>query len=615
MISSCERNNFLSRCWHTGRWADGAAILLLPVRLPIYHLRRKLLRRTTRPAGDRRNTPRLTGNVSATVHSPFAASLPQAEPVAGLQELFAEARAQIGGEYRLAGGSLRNIADIAWERVEDSENHHAYHRLQWAVRYSRAAAFGCADAKQALSRDLSRWLAVDWDADPVCAAPYNVAERIASLAECLAWMPDLLVTAVKQRIWTDAGLLAGNIEYGLGIHNHLLNNARGLYIAAAALPDRAEAAAWGEQAFQIWDEYFPKLVLADGTFAEQSSHYHLLLCRTALEYWLAAEKCGRDMPVGFETRLRGMFRLANDLLRPDGTLSRFGDNSPDHTVEDLWGLMATAWHYGLLTEVPRHQVVTPLTLYYGGTTARLPQRDEDTGVRIYSNGGFGILRSPECELIAHGDPRSESAPHGDAGRGSFEIWRQNEILVREPGSSWSSDPDLRFHRTGKAQNVTCLNGVAPGITAEDGGYLPAWYSTQSGSWDEPQDGAIRFRWDGFRRVNPDIACTRMWRFESDGDLTLEEHIEGYTQVKFESRVCLGNASWGPLTWDKATGRGEMSHALARMSVEGPPDTSARIQECTYFEEYGVERKGKVLSLAARPTLPLTWRLSWSFRGN
>src|SRR5207244_4415090 len=107
------------------------------------------------------------------------------------------------------------------------------------------------------------------------------------------------------------------------VHNHLLNDARGLYIASAAVPERAEAAAWREQAFQIWDEYFPKLVLHDGTFAEQSSHYHLLLCRTALEYWIAAGTSGRDLPDEFEAALQRMFALANDLLRPDGTLSRF----------------------------------------------------------------------------------------------------------------------------------------------------------------------------------------------------------------------------------------------------------------------------------------------------
>ena len=614
MISARERNNFLSRCWRTGRWADGVGLLLLPVRLPIYNFRRNLVRRKPRAASLRRSPSVSTGIVGA-VRSPFSGCLPTPQPVAGLDRLMTEAQAQMRGEYHLAGGRSLKIESIDWKHIEDREDHDAYHRLQWAVRYSRAAAYACPGAMTSLLRDLNRWLATDWDADPVYAWPYNVAERIASLAECLAWTPGLPVTAVKERIWADGCLLSGTVEYSLGVHNHLLNDARGLYIASAAVPERAEASAWRDQAFQIWDEYFPKLVLADGTFAEQSSHYHLLLCRTALEYWLAARYCGHALPAGCETRLRAMFRLGNDLLRSDGTLSRFGDNSPDRVVQDLWGLMAAAWHYGLLTERPRHEAVTPLTLYYCGTTPSLPAREADSGVRMYPDGGFGILRSDDSELIAHGDPRPESAAHGDAGRGSFELWHRNEILIREPGSAWNADPLRRFNRTGNGQNVTCLNGIAPGIIAEDRGYLPSWYSTQSGSWDAPEDAAIRFRWNGFRRINPDIESTRTWRFESDGGLVLEEHIKGSTQVKFESRVCLGDASWGPLSWDKATGRGEISHPNARMNIETAPETTARIEDCTYFEEYGVESRGKVLSLAARPMLPLLWRLRWSFGGN
>src|ERR1039458_3912417 len=93
--------------------------------------------------------------------------------------------------------------------------------------------------------------------------------------------------SLKRQIWNDAYRLSANIEYGLGVHNHLLNDARGLFRAFRMLPDLDEAAAWREQAFRLWDEFFPKLILEDGSFAEQSSHYQLLMCRTALEYFLA----------------------------------------------------------------------------------------------------------------------------------------------------------------------------------------------------------------------------------------------------------------------------------------------------------------------------------------
>ena len=132
-------------------------------------------------------TRRYVPQPPGTVQSPFSGCLPIPQPVAGLNEIFEEAKAQIRGEYRLAGGESRKIESIQWKDIEDSEDHHAYHRLRWAVRYSRAAAYGCPGAEQALSRDLDRWLATDWDADAVSRGLITSQSRIASLAQCLAW--------------------------------------------------------------------------------------------------------------------------------------------------------------------------------------------------------------------------------------------------------------------------------------------------------------------------------------------------------------------------------------------------------------------------------------------
>jgi hypothetical protein len=616
VISALERNNFLTSCWRTGRWGDGIAMLLLPVRLPLYRFRKRALRRSAPAARVPPEAAAASSNeFNSQVHAPFAEAAQQCA-VDGLVALFAEAKAQMQGEYRLAGGRVVRVNTEALGSLGDGEDHHAYHRLHWAVRYSQAAAFGCPDAQEALLRELSGWLARNWDDDPVFRWPYTLAERIASLAECLVWSPFLPITAVKQQIWRDACQLAASIEYSLGVHNHLLNDARGLYIASASVPECGEAEQWREKAFEIWEEYFPKLVLEDGTFAEQSSHYHLLLCRTGLEYWLAARSWNRGLPAGFEGPLRRMFTLANDLLRPDGTLPRFGDNSPDHTVRDLWGLMAAAHHHGLLEDAPCHPAVTPLTYYYcGAHTPACSKLAEPAPVRIYPDGGFAILRSGDCELIAHGDPRPQVAPHGDAGRGSFELWRKNEVLIREPGSFWSLDPAERYYRTGRAQNVTCLNGVAPGITAEDRGYLPAWYSTQQGCWEAAPSGAVRFRWNGFERVRPGIGCTRTWQFEQAGTLLFEEKIDGSATLGFESRVCLGDSAWRSLQWDAPSGRGTLAHAQGVMTIEAAPDTQATIEDCKFLEEYGVDRAGKVLNLAGRARLPLTWRLRFAFEGN
>ncbi|HLG98186.1 MAG TPA: heparinase II/III family protein [Bryobacteraceae bacterium] len=590
------------------------AILLLPVRLPAYKLRKRAFRRRALNA---RNGQRVASSaivVDSKVHSPFISRLPSIQTAEDRERVCAEADAQLCGRWRLAGGRIVPLDFTMLDGLKDYEDRHAYHRLRWAVCYSRAAAYGHSGARQALDSQLHRWLAKDWSADPAFGWPYTTAERIATLSECLVWSPTLPVAACKKQIASDARRLSSNVEYGLGLHNHLLNNARGLYIAAAAVPECAEASGWREQAFSIWEEAFPRLVLEDGVFAEQSSHYHVLLCRTALEYWLAAKASRRDVAPVFRDRLKRMFNVANDLIRPDGSLARFGDNSPDGAAADCWGLMTAAWFHGLLDQPPRHAAVTALTLYYCGLKPELPAGQAEEGVRLYRHGGFAILRKGDCELIAHGEPRAVNATHGDAGRGSFELWRRGTVLIRQPGSCWSSDVTARRHRSGHAQNVTCLNGLAPGMTAEDRAYLPRWYSVQDGSWEKIEGNGVRFRCNGFQRIRPNIICTRSWRFQEQSDVLFEEHIEGGGSVRFESHLCLGDAAWGSLTWDRAAGRGQLSHELAEMIIETVPGMCASIEPFRFLQEYGLERDGQRLSLSAQVKLPFAWRIQWSFKG-
>lgn len=614
MVSRAEQKNFLSQCWQTGHWRDGINTLLLPLRVPAYRFRKSLLRR------------RDAATVAAMLESPpdfnvevrplFSKRVAAFASIVPPQSVFTDVDRQLCGIYRLAGGRYHHVNPDAVQDLEDAEDRHAWDRLYWITRYSQGAAFGHARAGEGLSRDWLQWLRTQRK-HPVTMTAYTIAERIASLCESMYWLgnDERFISSFKRQIWKDARHLAANIEYGLGLHNHLLNDARGLWLASAALAECEFAGAWEQQAFQIWDEFFPKLVLEDGTFGEQSSHYHVLLCRTALEYWLASRKAGHDLPAGFETRLRHMCGLANDLLRPDGTLPRFGDSSPDRMIEDLWGLAAAMHHYGLLDEPPRHQAVTPLTLYYCGAVPDLPQENAPCR-RIYPQGGFAFLRSStsRAELTVHGDPRARAFVHGDTGRGSFEIWWQGQVIVREPGSFFSSsDPKSRKYRSGMLQNVTCLNGLAPGISVEDQRNLADWYCQGSGTWKELLNQGIEFQCEGFRRLNSNTLLRRAWRFDPYGNLLLNEQVDGTARVCLESRLCLGDYSWGPLRWDKSSNSGALeANGSVRLEIQASSEISAAIEQGSFIPEYGIEKTGLVLTLRGLKQLPFCWQARWTF---
>jgi hypothetical protein len=623
-LSSPERINALHRCWETRRLREGLIILFGPLRSAAYRLRKQANNRTRRADKDFIRVgaaPPFPDNI----HPVFVNAVTPLGVTDGVSSLFADVEKQIAGVFRLAGGSYCRVDSACRNQWDDPEQAHSYNRLYWAVRYAQAAALGHPAALKALRRDWKIWQEQVSNSDVHVAAPYTVSERICSLVEVLFWTAQIsspvtgqLASSIKSCIWEDACRLAATIEYGLGVHNHLLNNARALFQASAALQDCAEAASWRRLAFKIWDAYFPELVLPDGVFVEQSSHYHLLLCRTALEYTIASRRSDHSLPEGFEGTVRAMFRLANELLRADGTLPRFGDNSPDHIVEDLWGLLAAAHYHGLLDETPRHTAITPLTVYYCGLMPDLPCGPAITRSRFYPEGGFAFLSSSlhRAELVVHVDPRPEAQAHGDSGQGSFELWWRGQVLIREPGSFLKSGCQKSdWYRSGAANNVTCLNGLAPGISWQDRQFLPNWYCCQKRSPSTSSSTSLQFICETFRRLRSDLTLLRSWTFEEDGSLVFEEqiHVDEQTKpLRFESRLCLGDGRWELDTGARAirwTGAGQ---SAVRMTLDIPARVTASIMRGGYVPEYGIEKPATVLLLKGRPELPLRWRWRCEF---
>ena len=631
MISPAERTNFLRQCWRNRQWKDGMGTLLLPLRLSLYQMRRNVQRiaksgsgvATAPPATAQRRMPVFLAEINPIFTDRYSCDVVPEH----VKLVFAEVDDQLRGMFRLAGGRQQNMTIGSSTHFADIEDAHAYARLYWARRYAEAAAFGHKRAETALLAELSAWFETGCKDSAVALWPYTVAERIASLTSVLFWinagnvsglLP--LIPQAKQQIWRDACRLSETVEYGLGVHNHLLNDARGLFLASAALADCEQAEGWRAQAMAIWDEYFPKLVLEDGTFTEQSSHYHLLLCRTALEYWLAAQRTGHALPALFEARICKMFVLANQLLRADGTLARFGDNTPDCVISDLWGLVAAAYHYGLLKESPQHRAIAPLTLFYCGEVPQLPPSPTPERLSLFPQGGFACLRSEisGAELTAHGDCRAGIAPHGDAGRGSYELWWGGRALILEPGSFFSSsDAGWQAYSRAEAQNVTSLNGLAPMITKQDNAYLARWYGANGGAWKRTSSNGVEFRCETFRRLHADIILIRSWQFDAAGNLSFSEQIEGSTQVQFESRICLGDAPWemsgdhasASTVWRCCADNG----ASADMLIETPKQISAFVRPCTFIPEYGVTKQGRVVLLTGSQQLPMSWSIHWNFR--
>src|SRR5215510_7706167 len=272
-----ERANYLKKCWQTGRLQEGIREWSYPTRHRLYRWRTALKGGSERHVRFRFDSVSAPNHLTSDVPDLFVPSTfpPPCCQLEGLANLFAEVDAQFRGRYRLAGEYYQCVQGIDLATLADNEQHHAYHRLYWAVRYACAAAFGHPQAENGLCRDLNAWLSADWSQDRRLAYPYTTAERIASLAEVAFWIrygglseAARYITSVKERVFLDAMHLSRNVEYWLAPHNHLLNDARALYVASTLLPECAEAPSWRQLAFEVWDDNFAKLVMEDGSFGE-----------------------------------------------------------------------------------------------------------------------------------------------------------------------------------------------------------------------------------------------------------------------------------------------------------------------------------------------------------
>jgi hypothetical protein len=362
---------------------------------------------------------------------------------------------------------------------------------------------------------------------------------------------------------------------------------------------------------------WPKLILDDGVFAEQSSHYHVMLTRTLLEYVRDAREARRALPAGMEEKARAMCRVTNALLRSDGTLPLFGDISPDLPTSWLRGLPRVASRAGLLDEPLRDAAAGyaagASALFREASAARPPEparasRPHGWTSTLFASGGL-LLAAHEgigLELVVHGDPRPASASHGDAGRGSFEIWYRGRPIVADGGVPTYEPGELRdAFRGAEGQSVVAIDGLAPVLLQDQVRDLPRWYvdSLEGGLWRTESNGAT-FEWRGFRRHRPGLTWVREFRW-SGPRLEIRDRLEGRAaDAHVEARVRFGETGW------RNPAPGLFVTAGCRARLDGPPDGSVDLTGMRRATDYGVLIEGQGVRMSGTLRLPSSW--TWSF---
>jgi hypothetical protein len=357
--------------------------------------------------------------------------------------------------YSLSGDELD------WQgREEDVEDTFARHRFIWLLRW-----LSLRPTKEDL--EIADSIILDWIEKvghlrtSTEWETYSVSERVVN------WL--LYLCATKSYVTRDPRTssvisealrehlrhITNHLEYyGKVCNNHILNDARALYIGGR-LMQLSRIADLGRELFQ---RHTPELIDEKGVVLESSSHYQLLLTRTLVEVLWAARTTGDTEFSRFLDH--SVPRMINQCLYLGGvnkhfaeSFPRIGDVSPDFPVswfypdkrsnqdgENWWGL----WDAATISSVINLTELSDCAKEEGSEWKFV---SDPSGVYTV------IVHMPHSATVY---PRG----HGHLDFGGFLLYDADGPLLVDRGRySYRSDARGTFGLTARAHNTSLINGL------------------------------------------------------------------------------------------------------------------------------------------------------------
>lgn len=453
-------------------------------------------------------------------------------------------------EWSLTGGE-------PWRgRFTDPEDALAAHRFGWIPQLLVTQGAGCARSLFDLT---ARWL------DAHAGAPegdgwdsYSVAERIAHWAYLISARPhDTAAPRVLAAIAEHAAFLRDHLELrGPATNNHLINDARALYLAGQLLDSENLRAQSRELV-----EFGAGRMLIDGFLREGSTHYQLLLTRTFLELAIASRACG-DLP--FAEQLAGWSRAMTDACRfiADGARNAvplIGDLSPDFPPDFLIDL-ATAG----MSDSQRAGLVAPGWAALFGSDS-VPSTREPAEARARSEAGYFRAGFADWRVQAWVNPHGHvpSWSHAHADLGSFvSYWHGRPMLVDAGRATYADTPLGTYGRSVRSHNAISVDGHEPCVVHGLNG-MPELMSDAYLQADargevacDDRHAALRISHAGFGRLGDGLEVARTITMSRDRLLIVDKvtgsgrhRVETYFQCAPEVNVIRVT----PTTWRLAAG--------------------------------------------------------------
>lgn len=435
-------------------------------------------------------------------------------------------------EIPLAQSSIPASPTIDWlASFDDIEDSLALNRFLWLL--SELAA-----NSSAVHADWALALMMDWVGmvgerrEHAAWEPYSVSERLSNwpfilrICDSICPLPTETVSLLADSMRVQLDFLRFNLErHGGMTNNHILNNARGMYIGATLLDDASAQ----EHARNLFREWVPQLFDDDGMTREGSSHYQGVLSHRLEQVHLLASHLG-DNPFAdwigeWSRRIRNAFSLFH-VVDDDGTWSMplIGDISPDVTPEWLapggsagWAAIRSSFVWRTRGEdCAQSRIIAP--------------RPANRFLRCEEQEAVLFVRSPEL-------PGGAGHQHFDAG--SFVLFWRGEQIVCDPGRRGYHSRDSQG-MLAASHSSFLVEGLGVFCESVRLNLLRA-YRDQTGEVALSGGGgkpySIHLTLNGFRRLPDPVTWYRSFGFDKEG-LRIEDRLESRLPHHVELRFIL-----------------------------------------------------------------------------
>lgn len=432
----------------------------------------------------------------------------------------------------LATYSVR-FGDLSWNRAEaDRENTFSLHRFGWLLRWlSLQPSADCCVTADGIILD---WITkVSPRLNEPAWETYSSSERVVNwlLYLCATGTyrkPDSALSgAIAAALLQHLDYIIRHLEYHTGLcNNHILNNARALYLGGRLL-HLPPVAALGRELFY---RHLPELINENGSLMEGSSHYQMLLTRTVIEvFWVAlmtgdAEFAGhiRDTSESMlscckyltgkgERWLPGDFPLVGD-VSPDYPVSWFSPVPPDSDGKETWWKL---WGDSEQSLIQGDILVT--------------REPEEWKWIAGADNGFKVLLATPSSYADY------PIGHGHFDFGGFLLYdRQYPLIVDRGRYSYGQDGTDVYGYTAEAHNTTLINGL-PLIPETKG--IWKGYDAYVREWVEIRQSDKKILWTS--KAIERICRSSAWQRElsvEQGNIEMLETIKNPTGKKLTAET-------------------------------------------------------------------------------